>query len=258
MNHYDSINGWKNKIWVDEIKTTSAKKPSKPRKMNGFSLLTLEGNDFITINTIYANADPIFAISKSITYQYEANDWKIQRKEEKLPMTSIVNVGAIQLGIKKTGFWSWDGKTSYFTYHSGTKNWEKISTHLFKCPNQEEFTKEKSCNVNDITQPAKRKSFILQSLPWYKTPLEAFAIVGFEDIKFWTAERTTSTKIVKTTDGGQTWEATNKKPPTPFCKGVVPEVSDRWLISCNGVSGDFYESFDDGDTWEHVRQHENF
>lgn len=258
VNRYDTINGWKYKAWIDEVKTTVSKKSPLSRKMNGFSLLTLADKDFISINTIYSHASPVFAVSKSTTYHYDPKSWEVHRKEEKLPMTLVIDAGAIKLGIKKPGFWSLDGKTSYFTYNAETKIWEKISTHLYKCPNQEEFTLEKNCKVKDVTQPAKRKSFILKALPWYKTPLEAFAIVGFEKLNIWTAERTTTIKIVKTNDGGKTWKATAKELPKPFCSDVVTEVSDRWLISCNGVSGDFYESFDDGNTWNHVRQHENF
>jgi photosystem II stability/assembly factor-like uncharacterized protein len=30
------------------------------------------------------------------------------------------------------------------------------------------------------------------------------------------------------------------------------------MLYCSGVSGDFYESTDEGKTWKHVRQHEIF
>jgi photosystem II stability/assembly factor-like uncharacterized protein len=117
--------------------------------------------------------------------------------------------------------------------------------------------KKKSAKTAEAKK-SRKVSFSFRSTPVFKNDLEGIAITTFTDFNIWTGQRSSNTRILVTDDGGKSWLASKSKLPKKYCNSFVPEVSDRLLVSCNGSSGDFYESHDDGATWEHVRQQENF
>ncbi|MEM8548264.1 MAG: hypothetical protein AAGF46_08900, partial [Pseudomonadota bacterium] len=104
---------------------------------------------------------------------------------------------------------------------------------------------------------AKKSRFAFRSIPWFYTEDEGLAVVTFTDTDFWSGQTDVNVKILQTTDGGQSWTDTGRNRPNEFCSTFVGEVPDRLLMSCSNT-GDFYESTDLGETWEHVRQHESF
>lgn len=253
INHYDYANGWKNtSVSANSNASTQTR---QARSIRGFSLLDFNNKHYIKVfTTSLNNGENIFASGKPLTFRYDPADWQITSNNEKPEISTIIDAGAIKLGIKKAGFWSWDGKTSYYRHNSQTDSWEKISTHVYRC--DKKITSNSYCDSNGLA--ARKASFNLSAIPWFKNDLEGLAVVNFTETNIWTAERKTSTKLLWTTDGGKTWSDTEKNLPKKYCSGVVPEVSDRLLISCSGATGDFYESTDLAETWEHVRQHESF
>lgn len=253
INHYDYVNGWKNKSALGNSNTGTQTRQA--RSIRGFSLLNTNNKHYIKVfTTSLNNGGNIFATGKQLTFRYDPADWQITSDNEKLEISTIIDAGAIKLGIKKAGFWSWDGKTSYYRHNGKTDSWEKISTHVYRC--NKKVTTNSHCDSNGLA--ARKANFNLSAIPWFKNDLEGLAVVNFTETNIWTAERKTSTKLLWTMDGGKSWSDTEKSLPKKYCSGVVPEISDRLLISCQGATGDFYESTDLAETWEHVRQHESF
>ncbi len=177
--------------------------------------------------------------------------WKDPQAQE------LITAGNVELKIKKPGLLSWDGITSYERFDQEQKEWVKLATHLYKCDG--EYTDKKTCvGGNGIETTSLEKPFSFQSLPWFKNDKEAFALANFSNTNFWTSVTKYESKVLKTADGGQTWTLFDQDLPGKFCSYLVSAISDTLLLGCNGVSGDFYESSDMGETWQHVRQHESF
>lgn len=65
-------------------------------------------------------------------------------------------------------------------------------------------------------------------------------------------------RLLKSSDEGKTWEDLNTKLPEPQCSDLIAHINGTLLLSCQGYSSDFYESTDEGKSWEHVRQQEAF
>ena len=172
-------------------------------------------------------------------------------------MRAEVAAGAVMLGIEKVGLWDWDGRPSYFRQDPDTHKWYQINTHVKSC-HDEKITNKKLCKKDGKAVKPRKTSFYLSSIPHFKSGLEAITVAKFSNLDFWSGQRTNETKILKTIDGGLTWSDTGHELPFKFCSALIGEIKDRLLLSCDGVSSDFYESFDDGATWLHVKQHENF
>ena len=105
---------------------------------------------------------------------------------------------------------------------------------------------------------ARTRQFSFRSAPWFKNRLEGVAIVSLSRLETWSRDQAPVVKILKTTDGGNLWLDTGNSLPNEYCSRLIPEVTDRILLSCSGATGDFYESVDEGATWKQVREHQNF
>lgn len=278
LNSFSTIGGWKS-IPIPERKkksSSSKEKQRKPKVIVGVSLLELGADNYITVRQIGEQFDPVFARASTKTFSYDAADWNVQPIEKEPAVSSVIDAGAIKLGIKLAGFWSWDGKTDYMRYVPESDSWEEVVTHVNRCKggliiegtvcpdpankteDNGEEKKRQARNSRKETLKSRRKSFTFRSVPVFSSPLDATALVSFTDFNAWTGERKNETKLLITTNGGKSWLASNNSLPHDYCASMIPEVTDRLLISCNGASSDFYESFDGGKTWDHVRQHENF
>lgn len=253
LDHYTPEKGWKS-IPIPEENITSIKKRN-PRKIMGASLSEHLGNNYLTVYSLSDRQDPVFNKSKKDIFIY-TKDWSFTPSRSKNEISTIIDAGTIKLGIKEAGFWSFTGRDKYFKYIEDDNGWQEISTHMYKCNG--EITDNGSCFKNEIETPSKKASFNFRTTPWFRTDTSGIAIVSFSSHNSWSGERSSETKILSTNDGGLSWQLTDRKLPADYCATIVPEVTDRILISCNGASGDFYESLDEGESWEHVRQHENF
>ncbi len=163
-----------------------------------------------------------------------------------------MKAGALELGIEKAGFWSWDGKNKYFV-GSGNDEWRQLTTSMWVCQAGE--ARSPDCSED---QPARKKSFTLKTLPWFQSEQNGLAVVTFKKNTFRAAEEGEQTRVIATTDGGRSWSLTDKSLPSKYCVNVIGEVTDRILLSCSGSTGDIYESLDYGDSWQLVREHEDF
>ncbi|MCO7224143.1 hypothetical protein [Pleionea sp. CnH1-48] len=262
VNRYTVKNQWKsqhsenneeenNDSPFTKRKKTSAKTTYKKRITHA-DLFSIGNQHFISINTLQQNTSAIFSNGDAEVYSYDPESWEAQEPEADPEVSFVVNAGAIKMGVEAPSFWSWSYRDKYFRYIKSDNSWDKINTYVYMCNGK--IQTNKTCN----NKVAKKESFSFVSTPIFKSSLEGFTIASFSDYDFWSKERTYETKILKTIDGGKTWVDTGNTLPNALCRTLIPEINDRLLLSCDGATGDFYESTDEGVNWNHVRQHENF
>jgi len=263
MNRYDSKKGWA-KFEREEPTNASKKKTkaayqtkTKPKRISQLGIRALDNKHFIDISVQHVSNNAAFPNYDLKTYGFHPDTWVMFKPQEESEMTAIIDAGAAKLGIEEAGFWDWDGRPEYYRHDQDSDQWVEIKNSVWRCEDGS-ITTRKVCDGNKKSPKAKLTSFNFRSLPFFKGPLEAIVIAGFSDFDFWSGERSNEVKILATSDGGKTWTDTGNKLPFDFCGIIIREIKDRILLSCDGVSSDFYESFDDGATWEHVRQQENF
>jgi hypothetical protein len=251
INRYDYREGWKHSN-IPPLPKSSAN-----RRIFSASLSTIGKKHYIDINTKHLKANTLFTESRNQIFEYSPNDWSVTEPEGELEVSTVVDAGATKLGIKKAGFWSWSGRSTYYRYLKDSDDWDKISTNLNLCANGKVETTI-PCDKPAKGRKIKKTNFNLRSIPWFKNELEAVAIAGLSDYNAWTGERSSETKIIYTKDGGKKWIDTGYSLPKPYCSNVISKLTDRIILSCNGATGDFYESTDNGKTWQQVREQENF
>lgn len=253
INRYSYVKGWTSNPPTEEPKKGVTK---KPRRITNVALTEISGDHFITIRSQSASSTPVFGGGDPNTYAYNPETWEINLTKEAPDVSSILDAGAIKVGIKQAGFWSWDGKPTFLRYDEDTGEWLEISTKIRTC--DDVIVKTSTCDKNGTIVKASTDSFTLGSIPWFTTPTDAIAIANISDFNFWASTRSNTVKILSTDDGGKTWTDTGNELPNEYCSSLVPEVADQLVVTCSGATGDVYQSSDNGATWEHVRQHENF
>lgn len=237
-----------------KVKKTTKRKPQLLR-ISSFELEEFLGQEYLRLtiqksgydgkfNVFDPSSRKLFSISKDMkSIQYES---KMSGE-----MDGIINAGSTSLGVKKAGFWSWTGKDSYYRFDRQANNWTEIKTYLDQCPGLSE--KSTKCLLNG-KKVSRKEHFNFLGIPVFVDLNKAYATVR----TYVTFTGESKTYLVRTLDGGQYWQKLGAELPGKFCTDIVPEIHDRILLHCSGVSGDFYESLDEGKTWNHVRQHENF
>ena len=257
VNHYTVLDGWKSLQVEEETEEDKVVIPvvtqnqKRPETISNINLYEVGNKHYLTVRSFPEYLNPIFAAHSSRTFIYNPDTWEMQELAFQPKIFNVLDAGAIKLGIKKASFWSFSLKPSYLRYDKKLDEWKKISTFIYTC--NDEITREKICTIDETKSKSEKFSFSFMSIPWFKNELEALAIVQFKK-----KEGSERVKIMTTDDGGSNWSYSKYNPPAKYCYSIVPEISDRLVVSCNGVSGDFYESTDEGANWQHVREHENF
>ena len=258
---YDSIKGWQHKIYgrliATETKKTNPKKTKKKLKRIVAVSTVQEGQQNRIMISAATGKNYVFDQGDKVEFSYDPNTWQILDKVTDSTVSRIFPAGVKTMGIKYAGFWSWTGRPSYFVKDKNDQQWQRIKTRIISC--REGFKhKGKYCYSDKIQEKEKREQFSFISIPWFDSEQHGLAIVSFSDYNFWTGQRKNEIKIIETHDGGKTWEKTALTLPNKYCGNLVTQVKDRLLLSCEGYSSDFYESIDQGATWQLVREHENF
>jgi hypothetical protein len=244
------------KLWYNSLsKEPTSSKRSKPKtkRISHANISQVGMSHFISISMQSLDANPAFFDGTTEIFGYNPDNWQVYEPELAPEFTLIVNAGATKVGITEAGFWSWSGRPTYKKYNQESDSWSEIVTVAYKCKDGP-LAYSQSCK----TDKKNKEIFNFRSVPLFKNAQDVVAIVSFSDFNFWSGQRSSETKILTSNDGGTSWEDTGNELPVKYCATIVTEVADRLLISCDGVTGDFYESFDNGANWEHVRQHENF
>jgi hypothetical protein len=264
---YSAIKGWKdangNNLTL-HIETEQAPKKSKkkPKAKRVVSVVTNRSSEInsITITQQSLRDDFAFGSGDQTTFTFSPDSWQISEYENSSNISRIFDAGTVKLGIEYAGFWSLSGKPTYYKKDLASDTWKKISTTIKSCKADYKISGKYCTSLTDNKKKVKldNDSFTFTSIPWFSSNTEATAIASFSDYNFWSGKRSSETKIINTIDGGKSWHITERKLPNEFCTQLISKVKDSMLLSCNGVSSDFYESNDYGETWLHVREQENF
>ncbi|NNJ72263.1 MAG: hypothetical protein HKP09_03675, partial [Enterobacterales bacterium] len=268
LNRFTTRDGWKVKEVTEtpvvanksKSKKDKKQKPKSLKEIASIELTELNKQQYINVRTISRNQNRAFEKGDLEKFAYYPDSWKVFEPEVMPDVTTMIQAGSTKLGITEAGFWSWTGRPTFSKYNSATNSWQEISTSMRMCPDGT-ATLNKKCPAQkegDDRPKSSEEDFSLISVPLFFNETDALAIVNFSDFDFWSGERSNDIKILKTTDGGKNWLDTGNTTPTKFCTSLITEISDRLLVSCSGATGDFYESFDEGKTWQNVRQQLNF
>jgi len=263
---YNSIGEWVdgdgNKQIISGSEDDNKSKKTKKKKPKRIVSATTNRNEHINTITIKQQSlrDNIaFGSGDSITYGFNPETWQVVEHDNDTNIAKTFDAGVVKLGVELAGFWSLTGKPTYYKKDINTGEWAKITTSINSC--KADYKRSgKLCIAPDKKTQIKiqKDDFSFTSIPWYTSNTQATAIASFSDYNFWSGRRNNEVKIIKTNDGGQSWQKTDFELPSKFCTHLVSEVKDSMLLACKGVSADFYESVDQGKTWQQVREHENF
>lgn len=259
MNRFKQYKGWSKQSQSKPIEKSLRLKrqKEKPNRIVNVAFRKLNEVHFLDISAQRTYSNGAFSNYDIKTFAYHPKTMEVYSYENTSKMSAVIESGNATLGIEKTGFWDWDGLPDYFRFDPISKAWIKISRKISTCENGV-IRNSDGCPDTKRKQVNKKKSFKFNSLPYFKNDNEAIVIASFSSVNFWNGQRSSELKILSSNDGGKTWLDTGNKLPFDYCGTIIKEIKDRILLSCNGVSTDFYESFDDGANWQHVRQQENF
>jgi hypothetical protein len=235
----------------------SAKVKTQSVRVSAFKMESFLGHEYLRLTVQksgYDNQFNIFDSSKPKLFSM-SKDMNSISFESKMSgeMDGIIHAGATNLGIKKAGFWSWTGKDGYYRFNSQANTWAEMKTYIDNCPDAGE--KVTRCQV-DGKRINRKEGFNFLTTPVFKDVNNAYVLVRPYAAYGYSTE--VKTYLLHTADGGNLWKKLDVELPGKFCTDIIPEINDRILLHCSGVSGDFYESIDEGKTWKHVRQHESF
>ncbi|QIL90076.1 hypothetical protein GNX18_10145 [Microbulbifer sp. SH-1] len=230
-----------------------------PRNISSVDLKWIEDRNEIFVRTIARYSEPMFENGKLESFVVDTSDWQILGEGNEQQYSTVVNAGATQLAIKEAGFWSWDGKPDYLKLNKNNGQWEEISTSISGCPPGTKIVGD-SCRAKGSKGRYQQKvdRFSFASTPWFKNNDEVLAIALFREKSAESGETENKARLIHSVDGGKVWTKSEDPLPSEFCGTLIPDVKDRLLLTCKGSSMDFYESLDEGASWKHVREHENF
>lgn len=264
---YDYVKGWKNSNPDYQV----AEKPKeekkhlrtnnkKPKRIVSAELSTVQGEHIIAVKHQSLAENIAFGTGDTDYYSYDPISWQVNRFKDDLEIDKIFDAGSVKVGVEYAGFWSWSGKPTYFKQDTNSQEWQKIATSVKQCKSGTSNLQGDICidDTSKLRVKANNKTFSFTSIPWFSDNTHGVAIAAFSDYSFWTGQRSNEVKILETFDAGKTWLITENKLPNEFCTQIVNEVKDSLLLSCKGVSSDFYESTDNGKSWSLVREQENF
>ncbi|QBY05621.1 hypothetical protein E2K93_15150 [Thalassotalea sp. HSM 43] len=244
-------------VQADIDKKKKKKKKSKRTKILGVRTASKDGKKYVEISRGYKRELSVFSEGTQDQFVID-EDWNIVEKIGiNETFATQYTAGKNTIFVEQAGYWSWTGQPSiyYFDANSGSK--VMIQDSIRTCP-EGYAMKTKSCMKDKKKVKIKKESFSFVSYPWFYGEKEALSIVAFSGYDFWTGPKETKYEIIKTLDGGANWQRTELQLPAKYCRSIITEVTDALVVSCEGVSSDIYQSNDLGETWQHVRQHEDF
>lgn len=259
LNRYEGRgNGWQH--FEKNAQEAAVKDAKEAEKLNyrikDVNAFEFEGRWNLGIKVASQSNYLLLAESTNLTFDYDKTTNVAKTKKFDKRIDYVVATGGRLIGVDKPGTWSWSGKYEFYSYQEKTKTWELIEKKVQWCGDHEILaTEEKRCESG-----AKVKSsdfWTIGSL--VKTPNDdTFAIGVISDFKSDNDESYSHIRLLKSSDNGKTWKDSKATFPNKVCFHLVPQVTDRLLLSCESYSSDFYESTDEGKTWQHVRQQEAF
>lgn len=253
MAGYNPDKGWYDTqgVWLD---------PPKRQRIATRSLRTLYTQYINNRHYIFitdsrrapSEHNPLEPRALKYAYRFFPEDWSLQKFNHFGDgVDRIFAAGAVNLGIKEPDYFSWSQDYQYFRYDPGKWQWIQIR-RVIKPGDDKEKNNTQYPSLPEENALGSR-TFEFMGIPVFFSQEEAVAIVSIE-----TFSKKPLLAVARTNDGGKMWTVESFDLPGKYCSNTIPEVKGTLLVSCNGLSNDFYESNDKGVTWKHVRQSENF
>ena len=255
---YSYFKGWLNSQGQSQHPKKKKKKKSKwDKRIVEIKLDDYDSQNYVTIRLQSFGENYVFSSGDRLKFSYDPQTWQVSKNNVKTQIPQVFDAGAVKLKTGYDGLWSWTIGSSYLKFDSQNHTWSEMDTAVRTCKEDYQL-KGTKCVLNHVNFKSKSERFNFISMPWFSSNLEAIAIASFPDYNYSGSKRDNEVKIIVTADGGKSWKKTERKLPKEYCTSLIPELKDRLLLSCNGGSGDFYQSFDQGVSWQQVREQENF
>lgn len=221
------------------------------------SITEINGTHHLFMSEESGTEFSIFNHTRNFEYSYDPDTWLIKKsKGFDKGIDRVLNAGKAKLGIDEAGAWiTWN---TYLRFDDETNTWGKIATRIDRCPHIK--SKHTGRCMIDGRERTRFKKFTFLSVPVFSTSNDAIAFVSVRKAPtgfMGTKPAESESVVVKTSNGGVSWQKTDIEIPGERCTNTVPEAEGVLLVSCFGSSSDLYQSDDGGKTWDHVREHEN-
>lgn len=201
----------------------------------------------------------LFSSVSNLNFDYDKSTNVARTMKFDKRIDFVISTGDRLIGIDKPGVWSWSNKFEFYAYDEEAKKWAVMNRSVKWCGQHEILvTNEKRCETNG---PKVKTSEFLSVGQMVKLDNgTTFTVAVISDFR--PKDRNDKTyshiRLLKSLDNGKTWLDAKANFPNYMCRHLVPQVTDRLLLSCQTYSSDFYESTDEGDSWKHVRHQEAF
>ncbi|WP_347331008.1 hypothetical protein [Marinimicrobium locisalis] len=249
---YNARTGWVSHKGESNPVGVSQRRSTKTDRIGYVYTQTIDDEHLLFMSTQSGHNNNVLSDHDSMVFSLEPKTWELSIPTSHTDMDKILDAGAVNIGLKEPGFFSLSGDPTYYRYKSSSQEWEKLKTEFDQCPSLDRSAR--SCKKNG--QRVRRfLDFDLMSVPVFSSTTDALAIARYQPRR---QSEDAQIFIVATDNGGEHWTRTGNEPPKPYCTSTVPELTETFLLYCNGASSDVYQSEDGGETWKRVREHRNF
>lgn len=228
------------------------------RRIDEVAVFEFEGKWVISLQVLEDDEFGIYDERTKLVYQFDTktNIATTIEFDDRLDYVEPVNGSLI--GVYRTMNFLRFTPYDFYLYQRSTKEWQQIHNEINWCGEQQLVspTLEKCADGSSV----ETSDFYVLGTFVQADNGAMYAVAAIEDFipDDENDKSRTYVRMIKSTTGGATWTGVAGELPAKYCSHFVPHVTDRLLLSCEGYSSDFYESTDEGRTWEHVRQQEAF
>lgn len=195
-------------------------------------------------------------------YTLDEASGKLTALNKAAPVESIEQqYTEVDAGTRKVGIITDKGLAAmdeYYIRKDLTGPWQKLGRKFFVCPEGYNRLKGLACGKEgDESQVvvAEGTEFDFATAPIFFSHSDVWSVARFNESD---DDKKVRRVLIKSENGGTNWMRVDAQLPKEYCYRIETLVTDRLLLSCDGFSGDFYESTDQGKTWQHVREHQVF
>lgn len=250
--HYDSNVGLRGTAEQSREFEKPTKNMPEKNRLSNVSLHSVNGKSVIFLIEQNPKISPKTAIRRSKVIEYDASLSKAATHVGASRLDRMIDAGKIPLGIDVKS--SLTGKvTNYFKYNEEESSWKKLETNFDACPTYSDKTYR--CSI-DGEMVQRYQELKMESNPVFSTVNDAkvFGYIVYGGV----TEDDPTVTLFETEDGGKTWKNTGYEQPESLCSNIVDIDGSTIVVNCDGYSSDFYQSSNNGETWEHVFEHKNF
>ncbi|MDQ2077050.1 hypothetical protein [Marinimicrobium sp. ABcell2] len=214
----------------------------------------MDGTTYLMMSTQRDGNQSVYSRHYGNVFTVDRSTWALSDgRQHGTRINYAMNAGQVNLGANRPGALSMRTSNRYFRLESDTGRWVELASAFDNCADLDLRPGAREC-VKDGARIRRYRSFEFVSTPVFSSPNDGLAFVRLSGTS--TDNRPVLTAV--TSDGGGSWQEAEMdvSPPRKHCFSTVPEASDTLLVNCMGA--DFFESNDNGKSWRHVRQRQQF